>query len=77
MLETVLEGLDLEILETTPVSYQCYCSRERVISTLISLGKEELRKIVDEKETIHIECQFCDTIYDFTPGEIADILEKL
>ena len=77
MLETVLEGLDLEILETTSVSYQCYCSRERVISTLISLGKEELRKIVDEKETIHIECQFCDTIYDFTPGEIADILEKL
>lgn len=77
MLETVLEGLDLEILETTPVSYQCYCSRDRVVSTLISLGKEELRKIVDEKETIHIECQFCDTIYDFTPGEIADILEKL
>ena len=77
MLETVLEGLDLEILETMPVSYQCYCSRDRVVSTLISLGKEELRKIVDEKETIHIECQFCDTIYDFTPGEIADILEKL
>ena len=77
MLETVLEGLDLEILETTPVSYQCYCSRDRVVSTLISLGKEELRKIVDEKENIHIECQFCDTIYDFTPGEIADILEKL
>lgn len=77
MLETVLEGLDLEILETVPVAYRCYCSRERVISTLISLGREELQKIVEDQETIHMECQFCDTVYDITPEEIAGILADL
>ena len=77
VLQTVMEGLDLEILETTPVSYRCYCSRDRVVSTLISLGREELRQIVEDRETIHIECQFCDTIYDFTPDEIREILKNL
>lgn len=77
LLERVLEGMDLEILETTPVDYKCYCTRDRVTATLISLGKKELRQIVDEGETIHIECQFCDTIYDFKPEEIQEILNNL
>ena len=77
LLERVLEGMDLEILETTPVAYKCYCTRDRVTATLISLGKKELRQIVDEGETIHIECQFCDTIYDFKPEEIQEILTNL
>ena len=77
LLEKVMEDLDLEILETSSVEYRCYCSRDRVTSTLISLGKKELNEIVQEQETIHIECQFCDTIYDFTPEEISEILQEL
>lgn len=77
LLETVMADLDLEILETSPVAYRCYCSRDRVTSTLISLGRKELEEIVRDHETIHIECQFCDTIYDFTPEEISKILEEI
>ena len=77
MLEEVLGDLDLEILETSPVSYKCYCSRDRVTSTLISLGKKELQEIVDEGKPIEIECQFCDTIYTFTPDEIREILAEI
>ena len=77
MLKTVLADFDLEILETTNVEYRCYCSRERVTSTLISLGKKELQQIVDEGETIHIDCQFCDRIYDYTPQQIEQILREL
>ena len=77
LLETVMADLDLEILETTPVEYRCYCSRDRVTSTLISLGKKDLEEIVADGETIHIECQFCDTIYDFTPEEIKEILAEI
>ena len=77
MLKTVLADFDLEILETTNVEYRCYCSRERVTSTLISLGKKELQQIVDEGETIHIDCQFCDRIYEYTPQQIEQILREL
>ena len=77
LLQTVMADMDLEILETSPVEYRCYCDRDRVTATLISLGRKELQEIVDEGETIHIECQFCDTIYDFTPEEISEILKEI
>ena len=77
LLETVLSEFELEILEQTPVAYRCYCSRERVTRTLISLGRKELQDIVDEGKPIDIDCQFCDEIYHYTPADIADILKEL
>lgn len=68
---------ELEMLETTEVAYKCYCSRDRVTSTLISLGKKELTEIAEAGENVDIGCQFCDTIYRFTPEEIREILKGL
>lgn len=77
MLEAASGALELDWLEKTEVAYKCYCSRDRVTSTLISLGRQELEQIVSEKETIHIECQFCDADYSFETEEIVEILKSL
>ncbi|MBR2781900.1 MAG: Hsp33 family molecular chaperone HslO [Oscillospiraceae bacterium] len=77
LLRRVLPDFELEILETTPVSYRCYCDRDRVERTLISLGKKELEKIIEEGETIHIQCQFCDADYAFTVEQVQTLLENL
>ncbi len=77
ILGAVCGDLGVLFLETTEVSYKCYCSRDRVTSALISLGKKELAEIRDEEKTFPVECQFCDTVYDFTPEDIDKILKKL
>ena len=77
LLRTVLSGFDLEILETTPVAYRCYCSRQRVESTLISLGRKELQEIADGGEDVHVGCQFCDADYVFTPEQVRQLLSQL
>lgn len=77
ILRRVMSDFELEFLETTEVSYQCYCSRERVTKTLIAIGKKDLQEIMDEGEPITIECQFCDTVYRYTPDEIREILQSL
>ena len=77
ILTRVMHEFELEFLETTPVAYQCYCSRERVTSTLIAIGRKDLQEIADEGKPITIECQFCDTTYEFTPEEIRSILKNL
>lgn len=77
MLRAVLGDVEIEFFEPTPVEYRCYCTRERVERTLISLGRQELEQIAADGEPIHIECQFCDTDYCFTPDEIREILERL
>ena len=77
LLEKVLPDFGLEILETVPVTYRCYCSRDRVTATLISLGRTELREIADGGEDVHVGCQFCDTDYVFTPQQVRQLLESL
>jgi molecular chaperone Hsp33 len=77
ILGQVCGDLGVVFMETTPVEYRCYCSRDRVTAALISLGKEELKEIAEEGKTFPVECQFCDTVYSFTPEEIMDILEKV
>ena len=77
ILTAVCPGMELEFLETTEVSYRCYCSRERVKGALISLGKGELEEIARAGETVHIGCQFCDADYQFGPEEIQKLLLEL
>ena len=77
MLQKVLSGFEVEILETQPIEYRCYCTRRRVESTLISLGKDELEQVVRDGETLHVDCQFCDQVYDFTPQDVAALLRTL
>ena len=77
ILTEVCGDLGVLFFENEPVCYKCYCSRERVTSALISLGKEELSEIAGEEKTFPVECQFCDTVYRFTPDDIRNILKKL
>ena len=44
---------------------------------LISLGKEELEEIRQEGKEFPVSCQFCDTVYRFTPEDVEEILKKL
>ena len=77
ILGQVCGDLGVVFMETTPVEYRCYCSRERVTAALISLGKKELEEIAAEGKPFPVECQFCDTVYTFTPDDIRDILKKV
>ena len=77
MLGQVCGDLGILFMETTPVEYKCYCTRDRVEAALISLGKKELAEIVEEDKPFPVECQFCDEKYVFTPAQIADLLKEL
>ena len=76
ILGQVCGDLGVVFMETTEVSYKCYCSRHRVESALISLGKKELSEIAAEGKTFPVECQFCDTVYEFTPEDIQNLIKN-
>ena len=77
ILGQVCGELGVVFMETTEVSYKCYCSRERVTAALISLGRQELEEIAGEEKSFPVECQFCDTVYEFAPADIRELLEKI
>ncbi len=76
ILGQVCGDLGVLFMETTEVSYKCYCTRQRVTSALVSLGREELAEISDEGKTFPVECQFCDTVYQFTPDDIRKLIKN-
>ena len=76
ILGQVVGDLGVVFMETTEVSYKCYCNRERVESALISLGKKEMEEIASEGKSFPVECQFCDAIYEFTPEDIRELIRN-
>ena len=76
ILGQVCGEIGVVFMETTEVSYKCYCSRDRVESALISLGKKELEEIAQEGKEFPVECQFCDTVYKFTPEDILELVKN-
>ena len=77
ILGQVCGDLGVVFMETTEVSYKCYCDRERVTAALISLGKDELTQIRDEGKAFPVECQFCDEVYSFEPQDLDELLKKV
>ena len=77
LLRTVMSDFDLKILETCPVSYKCYCSRQRVERALISLGKSELEQMLAEQDGCQLTCQFCDAVYDFSADDLRALIAGL
>ena len=77
LLCTVLSDFDLEILETTPIEYRCYCSRERTERALLSLGSKELEDILREQGKADLTCQFCDRIHSFSGEELRRMIDEL
>ena len=76
LLRRVMKDFELEILETVPVEYRCYCSRERMAAALVSLGRKQLTELAEDPNGIELTCQFCDSRQRFTPEEIRELLEK-
>lgn len=74
---TIVTGDEnVEILEhNLEVSYKCNCSKEKIERGIISLGKEEIRKIIEEDGKAEIKCDFCHKKYDFDKVELNKLLE--
>ncbi|MCH5185414.1 MAG: Hsp33 family molecular chaperone HslO [Oscillospiraceae bacterium] len=70
-------GVDM-LMENKTVTprYECPCSKERMERAVISLGREEIRNIIDEDGHAELSCRFCDNKYDFSKEELEKMLEN-
>lgn len=75
VLERVFSGR-MKILDRYPVRFGCPCSRERFERALVTLGGDELTRIIEEEENevTELVCHFCNEAYHFSAGDMAEIL---
>lgn len=74
ILKQLLGDLDLEILDKMPAHFYCNCDKDRVAKALISIGRRELKSMIDDGKPIEVNCHFCGKHYNFTPAELEELL---
>lgn len=73
-----LDGIPFDIFDEFDCEYRCDCSRDRTDRALISLGKKQLRELIDDREeTVEMTCRFCDHIYKYSKDDLRALLESL
>ncbi len=75
-LEMIFSGMNMKITDEKPVSYTCPCSRERMERALISLGKEELHRLVEEDGQTELTCHFCLEHYRFNESDLQALYQS-
>lgn len=79
--ERILERIfpeGYELLDRYPVRHRCTCSRARFEAAIVSLGPQEIEAIRaagPAGEPVEVVCRFCHRRYEFSPDEMAAILQ--
>ena len=69
-------GLMDRLLEETPLTLRCDCSRARIEQVLLSMGEGELRSLIEEQGGAEVSCHFCRSQYRFDAGELEALIEE-
>ena len=70
--DIALRDIPYDVFDTIEVEYKCDCSAKRMREKILSLGKTEVRKLLDEQEAegkpreLTAVCRFCNSEYTFT-----------
>jgi molecular chaperone Hsp33 len=51
--------------------FSCTCSREKVGNMLQTLGAKEIESILEEREKVEVNCDYCNTHYEFDAVDAA------
>ncbi|MCI8661847.1 MAG: Hsp33 family molecular chaperone HslO [Hungatella sp.] len=76
ILERILGDMDLEITDRLDTRFYCNCDKRRVEKALISIGRQELKEMIDEGKSIEMNCHFCNTRYEFTVEELKRLYDR-
>lgn len=77
ILNKVLDGLEPKVLDTCEVGFECECSKERVKTALVAIGKKSLAQIIEEDKQAEVGCQFCNEKYMYNEEELLEILKEM
>ena len=73
ILQRYLTGIEFDIFDQIEVEYRCPCDRTRTDRALVSLGTEELTRLIEEGNGAELTCQFCDKIYRYSTSDLVNL----
>lgn len=71
------EEFSVEPLEYRQISWNCDCSLERLEKVVMSIGKKDLKEIIEEDGQAELVCQFCGEKYHFDKAALERLLQEI
>lgn len=71
------EEFSVEKLDMKEMHWECDCSEERLEQVLMTIGKKDLKEIIDEDGQAELVCQFCRKKYFFDREHLEKIYEQM
>lgn len=74
----ITDDENIELIEDNIIPiFECDCSKEHMADGLLTIGKEELKDIIEKDGKAELTCHFCNKKYDFTKQELENLLKTL
>ncbi len=75
LVDEIFYGMPFTWLERGDVRFGCNCSRERVLASLGTLGKDDIDELVASDEVLDLHCEYCGSDYQVSPEELRGMVE--
>lgn len=78
-----MRNIPFDAFDEIECEYRCDCSRERMLTAIGRVGKQEILSMLDEEEaegherSLEAVCRFCNTAYRFPEDELLSAAKKL
>ena len=56
--------------------YECNCSKEKMERNLITIGKDEIKDIIEKDGKAELVCHFCNKKYILSENDLRKMLEE-
>ncbi len=66
-----------EVLDFKNIDWECDCNRERLKKVIMTIGKKDLKEIIEEDGKAEMVCQFCESKYNFDKDELTELLNSI
>ena len=77
LLRAVAGELELKVFEGFEPRFECRCTREKVETALLGLGKDELAKMAREQPHTEATCDFCGERYVLSADDVRALAQRL
>lgn len=63
----------IRVFRPRTLTFQCSCSRERIVKTLRMMGPDDLNSLLKEQGSVSVDCEFCNEHYEFDIVDVEQI----
>ena len=76
MIRRLFNQEDVRLFEPSSIEFKCSCSREKLEGVLKSIGLEDLKKLIEEKGNVEVDCEYCREKYIFDTIDVEYLFNE-